>query len=87
MLSCLNNTDNLHFHCIIIDNHQVNHNKFNKNGYDLLAGTRDSKKGLVKYIANQAGKSTTAPGVVCSSSARSFTICKSSSTFRPFVVR
>lgn len=146
----LNNTDNLHFHCIIIDNHQVNHKKFNKgdkelgfykfyyqlllhsfgkryyregendkfivhvdyrtthyslntlktvlnrgikkkysidtspfvsiepreskkseliqindiilgaigfqkNGYDLLAGTRDSKKELVKYITNQAG--------------------------------
>lgn len=146
----LNNTDKLHFHCIIIDNHQVNHKKFNKgdkelgfykfyyqlllhcfgkeyyregendrfivhldyrqtyyslntlktvlnsginkkysidtspfvsiepreskkseliqindiilgaigfqkNGYDLLAGTRDSKKELVKYIAEQAG--------------------------------
>lgn len=146
----LNNTDNLHFHCIIIDNHQVDHKKYNKgdkelgfykfyyqlllhcfgkeyyredendrfivhldyrtthyslntlktvlnrgikkkysidtspfvsiepreskkseliqindiilgaigfqkNGYDLLAGTRDSKKELVKYIAKQAG--------------------------------
>ena len=30
----LNNTDNLHFHCIIIDNHQVNHKKF-KMGYAL----------------------------------------------------
>ena len=28
---------------------------FQKNGYDLLAGTRDSKKKLVEYIANQAG--------------------------------
>lgn len=146
----LNNTDNLHFHCIIIDNHQVDHKKYNKgdkelgfykfyyqlllhcfgkryyredgndrfivhldyrtthyslntlktvlnrgikkkysvdtspfvsiepreskkseliqindiilgaigfqkNGYDLLAGTRDSKKELAKYIAEQAG--------------------------------
>lgn len=28
---------------------------FQKNGYDLLAGTRDSKKELAKYIAEQAG--------------------------------
>jgi len=28
---------------------------FQKNGYDLLAGTRDSKKELARYIAQQAG--------------------------------
>ncbi len=31
----LNNTDNLHFHCIIIDNHQVNHRKFNRGDKEL----------------------------------------------------
>lgn len=31
----LNNTDNLHFHCIIIDNHQVNHKKFSKGDKEL----------------------------------------------------
>ena len=31
----LNNTDNLHFHCIIIDNHQVNHRKFSKGDKEL----------------------------------------------------
>jgi hypothetical protein len=31
----LNNTDNIHFHCLIIDNHQVNHKKFNKGDKEL----------------------------------------------------
>lgn len=31
----LNNTDKLHFHSIIIDNHQVNHRKFNKGDKEL----------------------------------------------------
>lgn len=31
----LNNTDNIHFHCIIIDNHQVNYRKFSKGDYEL----------------------------------------------------
>ncbi len=31
----LNNTDKLHFHCIIVDNHQVNHRKFNKGDKEL----------------------------------------------------
>jgi hypothetical protein len=31
----LNDTDNIHFHCLIIDNHQVNHKKFSKGDYEL----------------------------------------------------
>lgn len=31
----LNNSDKLHFHCIIVDNHQVNHRKFNKGDKEL----------------------------------------------------
>ena len=31
----LNNTDKLHFHCIIIDNHQVNHKRFSKGDKEL----------------------------------------------------
>jgi len=31
----LNNTDKLHFRCIIIDNHQVNHHKFNQGNKEL----------------------------------------------------
>jgi len=31
----LNNNDKLHFHCIIIDNHKVDHKKFNKGDKEL----------------------------------------------------
>jgi hypothetical protein len=31
----LNNTDVLHFHCIIVDNHQVDHHKFSKGDKEL----------------------------------------------------
>jgi len=31
----LNNTDMLHFHCIIVDNHQVNYRKFSKGDKEL----------------------------------------------------
>ncbi len=31
----LNNADRIHFHCMIVDNHQVNHRKFNQNNPEL----------------------------------------------------
>ena len=31
----LNNTDRLQFHCMIVDNHQVNHRKYNKSNPEL----------------------------------------------------